>query len=114
MQLQFTSEEFQVLADLIEERDEALRVEIARTSDIDTRRTLEEERAVLNTLEDQILERDLHFTAEELDTLGNLVARYQQTFAQEGALSAATDQQRRRLELLRQIRDRLAETCAMF
>jgi hypothetical protein len=114
MQLQFTSEELQVLADIIEERDEELRFELGCASDIAAKNAIEKSRNILNSIEDQIIEQNLHFNSEELDTLGEVVTRYQQSFVKEGKVLEANEQQRTRLELLKHIRDRLAETCAMF
>jgi hypothetical protein len=114
MQLQFTSEEFQVLADIIEEHDEKLRLELAGTENPEARSVLERDSRILNSIEDQIISREPRFAAEELEMLNDVVAQELGALRKESEPSGPATSPSKRLELLRHIRDRLAETCAMF
>jgi hypothetical protein len=112
MQLQFTPDEFQVLADIFEERDDELRAEIAATGESTAKAALEKDRQLLNDLENRIIDRDLEFTPNELDAVIDVAARHERALLNMRA--ELTVPQRARLALLKHIRERLAETCAMF
>lgn len=116
MQLHFTTDEFQLLADVLMQRDRGLREEIARTDSRDFKRGLQQQLQLLNELEDKILGRDLQLGADELDFLAEVTNRSERELIGE---IARTDHRelrntlQRRAELLAQVRDKVTEACAM-
>ncbi len=117
MYLQFTSEEFQLLADVLEQRGRELQYEIIRTDNDDRRHGLERVQRLLDELEHKLVQRGSEFTADELDLLGEIVDRYEHGLTAE--IARAGDRESRQVleereELLRPVHDKVVELCEMF
>jgi acyl-CoA reductase-like NAD-dependent aldehyde dehydrogenase len=117
MQLRFTPDEFQMLVDIVEERDEELRAAMRRAADSEQQLTLAARHDQLQALEDKIIARDLQLMTDELELLGDVVDQAQRTRTAEWACTA---NRARKLvlqteeEALKRIHDKIIETCAMF
>jgi hypothetical protein len=116
MQLRLTFDEIGVLYDILGETDRELRERLSHTQDQELKRELTLQQAPVQALLDRVVARTLEFTADELETLGGVLAkRYREL------LNAISDEQERqvksRLErkrgLLRSLQDKVAEACAM-
>ncbi len=116
MQLWFTVDEYELLANLLMQRDRELREELARTDAREFKAGLQEELRMLNGLENRILRRDLQLGADELDFLAEVLNHCYRELVRE---IARTDRRefknflQRRAELLGRVRDRVVEACAM-
>lgn len=117
MDLQFTSDEFQLLTDVLEQRDRELRHEIVRTDNDEVRHRLETVQRLLDEVEHKLVRREPELTADELDLLGEIVDQCQRGLTAE--IARTEDRESRRVllnreELLRPVHDKVVELCEMF
>ncbi len=116
MQLWFNVDEYELLANLLMQRDRELREELARTDAREFKCSLQQELQMLGGLENKILGKDLQLGANELDFLAEVMNHCYRELARE---IAGTDRRefrnflQRRAELLGRVRDRVVEACAM-
>ncbi len=73
MQLWFGIDEYELLANLLMQRDRELREELARTDAREFKAGLQQELQRLNGLENRVLARHLQLGAEELDFLAEVM-----------------------------------------
>lgn len=117
MQLLFTPEEFQVLADILEQYDRDLRDEIVGTENSAFKHSLEKKQQLLEELENRVIRKQLELSTDELDLLGEVLAHSDRELLME---IARTDHREFRHALqkkegvVRQIHDKVVEVCAMF
>ncbi len=117
MLLQFTSDEVQLLTDVLEQRDRELRNQIIRTDDDGLRSRLEKVQRLLDELEHKLVRRQPELTTDELDLLGEVVDQCERGLTAE--IARAQDREFRqtleeREHLLRPVHDKVVELCEMF
>lgn len=116
MQLYFSADEYELLANLLMQRDRELREELARTDAREFKGGLRQELQVLGGLENKILGKDLQLGADELDFLAEVMNHCYRELVREIARTDRRDFRnllQRRAELLGRVRDRVVEACAM-
>lgn len=116
MQLHFNEDEFQLMAELLTQRDRELREEIARTDHRDFKRRLRQDQGLLDRLDKKILEKDLQLGADELDYLAEVINHCERELVAEIARTGHREFRnalRQRAELLSEIGEKVTEACAM-
>jgi hypothetical protein len=117
MHLQFTSDEFQLLTDVLEQRDRELRHQIIRTDNDDLRHSLERMQGLLDEVEHKVVRREPDLSAGELDILGEVVDQCERGLQAEIALTVDSEFRcllQKKEELLRPVHDKVVELCEMF
>ncbi len=117
MLLQFTSDELQLLTDVLEQRDRELRNRIIGTDDDDLRHRLEKTQRLLEELEHKLVCGQPELTTDELDLLGEVVDQSERGLAAE--IARVEDREFRqtlekREHMLRPVHDKVVELCEMF
>jgi DNA-nicking Smr family endonuclease len=117
MQLQFSSDEFHLLTDVLEQRDRELKNEISRTANDDFKHRLEKLQRLVDDVEQKLARGEPELRADELDLLGEVVDQCERGLTAE--IARTEDREFRHLlqqreELLRPVHDKVVELCEMF
>ncbi len=110
MQLNFSSDEYAILAEALAHRDREFREEITRTDNRDFRRALRLRQEALDELENKIVRKDVDFQAGELDLLAEVIDHCDRELTTEIIRTDRRDFRdtlRRRAELLGHVRDKV-------
>ncbi len=116
MQLHFSTDEFQVLADAMLHRDRELREQIVHADQREFQRKLQQQQQTLDELEDRILRKDLELGTDELDFLLEVIEHCERELIAEIARTDAREFRnalQRKADALARIHDKVAEACAM-
>ncbi len=115
MELHFDKDEFQVLSEILLQRDRGLIREIAHTDSRDFKRTLQHQQSIVGGLENKILSRKLDLAVDELGFLAALMSSCERELIAE---IAHTDRRQfrndlqRKAEWVTRIRDKVLQACA--
>ena len=113
MQLCLTEDELKLLAEILEFRDAELRAEPAPS--LGRPDELARKRAQISSLLGQVIDRELRFSSDELDSLAELLAARARRLHQEiaGAAEPVQHRLRQKQTLLDRLLDKVTEACAM-
>jgi hypothetical protein len=114
MQLRFTLEERQLLADILEELDFKLR-SASRNPNSGEPAPLDNQVLAVEGLLDQVIDAKFEFGCDELDRLVEVLTAHKRKLEEElrNAANGSSEDLQRKRRLLQSILDKVIEACAM-
>ncbi len=116
MQLSLTIDELLLLDDILQQSVREFRERASQANSPDAQRRFGQDQAIVEGLLAKVGIRDLRFSADEFDSLADLLAMWDRRFGEQISQcedSAVRNTLERRMSGLRGLRDKVTEACAM-